>query len=45
VPAELHVYSTGGHGYGLRQTEQPVTHWADRCGEWLRESGLLKRTP
>jgi acetyl esterase/lipase len=30
VPAELHVYSTGGHGYGLRKTEQPVTHWADR---------------
>ncbi len=45
VPAELHVYSTGGHGYGLRKTEQPVTHWADRCGEWMRESGLLTRTP
>jgi len=45
VPAELHVYSTGGHGYGLRQTEQPVTHWADRCGEWMRESGLLQPKP
>ncbi len=45
VPAELHVYSTGGHGYGLRKTEQPVTHWADRCGEWLRESRLLQPKP
>lgn len=43
VPAELHVYSTGGHGYGLRRTEQPVTAWPDRCTAWLQESGLLKK--
>lgn len=42
VPVELHVYSTGGHGYGLRRTEQPVTEWPDRCHAWLRESGWLK---
>jgi acetyl esterase/lipase len=41
VPAELHVYSTGGHGYGLRRTEQPVTAWPDRCADWLRESKWL----
>lgn len=43
VPAELHVYSTGGHGYGLRRTDQPVTAWPDRCADWLQESGLLKK--
>ena len=43
VPAELHVYSTGGHGYGLRRTEQPVTAWPDRCTDWLRESGYLEK--
>lgn len=42
VPAELHVYSTGGHGYGLRRTEQPVTSWPGRCADWLGESGYLK---
>ncbi|MDF1813310.1 MAG: fumarylacetoacetate hydrolase family protein [Verrucomicrobiales bacterium] len=36
VPAELHIYSTGGHGYGLRRTEKPVTRWTDRAEEWLR---------
>jgi len=42
VPAELHVYDTGGHGYGLRKTEQPVTTWNARCAEWMASRGLLK---
>lgn len=41
VPAELHVYDRGGHGYGLRPTEQPVTHWPARCADWLRAGGWL----
>jgi acetyl esterase/lipase len=43
VRAELHVYPTGGHGYGLRPTEKAVTHWPKRAEEWLRAEGLLKR--
>lgn len=45
VPAELHIYSAGGHGYGLRKTEQPVTDWPARCADWLRASGWLKARP
>ena len=41
APAELHIYDSGGHGYGLRPTEQPVTHWPARCEEWLKARGLL----
>lgn len=43
VPAEMHIYSAGGHGYGLRKTEQPVTTWPRRCEDWLRRQGLLKK--
>lgn len=43
VPSELHVYSTGGHGYGLRPTADPVTTWPDRLEDWLRVSGLLEQ--
>ncbi len=43
VSAELHVYSRGGHGYGLRETEDPVTTWAARCAEWLRVAGWARR--
>ena len=42
VPADLHVYATGGHGFGLRQTESPSTTWPKRCEEWMRSQGLLK---
>jgi acetyl esterase/lipase len=41
VPVELHVYPSGGHGYGLRRTANPVTAWPDRAGDWLRSVGLL----
>ncbi len=36
VPAELHLYAEGGHGYGLRPTELPVTRWPKLVEEWFR---------
>jgi len=41
VPAELHIYSQGGHGYGLRRTELPVTTWPDSAETWLRNLKVL----
>ncbi|MCA9049885.1 MAG: alpha/beta hydrolase [Planctomycetaceae bacterium] len=39
VTAELHLYDTGGHGYGLRDVENvPVTSWDDRCAAWLKRN-------
>jgi acetyl esterase/lipase len=44
VPAELHVYTSGGHGFGLRATnKKPVGAWADRFDEWMTASGFVKR--
>ncbi|MEQ8617499.1 MAG: alpha/beta hydrolase [Lacipirellulaceae bacterium] len=41
VPGELHVYTTGGHGYGTRPRNGSVIHtWPDRAVEWLRLRGL-----
>ena len=42
VPAELHIYAKGGHGYGLRRTELPVTTWPDRVDDWLKTIGVVK---
>jgi acetyl esterase/lipase len=36
VPVELHLYARGGHGYGLRRTDLPVTAWPKLVEEWLR---------
>jgi acetyl esterase/lipase len=35
VPAELHIFPTGGHGYGLRPTAEPVTRWPVFAADWL----------
>jgi acetyl esterase/lipase len=35
VPAELHIYAQGGHGYGLRRTALPVTAWPQGVETWL----------
>lgn len=44
VSAEVHVYDTGGHGYGLRpQANLPVTSWPKRCEEWMQRKGWLTR--
>jgi acetyl esterase/lipase len=41
VPAELHVYTTGGHGFGLRPSANACSTWPQRCGEWLKARGVL----
>jgi len=41
VSAEFHIYESGGHGYGLRATELPVTSWPYRMEEWMRRLGFL----
>lgn len=43
VPAELHLYPTGGHGYGLRPSEHNVSHWPQRAEDWMRTAGWLTR--
>jgi len=44
VPTELHVYAQGGHGYGLRRTELPVTAWPKEVETWLRTIKMLPAT-
>lgn len=42
VPAWLHLYSRGGHGYGLRNTGAAVNEWPDRAEDWFRELGVIE---
>jgi len=41
VPSELHVYAQGGHGYGLRRTERPITTWPQAVETWLHTIKIL----
>jgi acetyl esterase/lipase len=44
VPAEMHIFAKGGHGYGLRLSAEPVTQWPKLAEAWLRARGLLNST-
>jgi acetyl esterase/lipase len=41
VPAELHVYRTGGHGVGLAAKVPGTSTWPKNCEDWLRGLGML----
>jgi acetyl esterase/lipase len=41
IPAELHIYNSGGHGWGVRPTGKPVASWPDRFVDWMNDRGLL----
>jgi acetyl esterase/lipase len=41
IPAELHVYATGDHDFGVRQNEKLPSSWPQLCINWLRSRGLL----
>jgi acetyl esterase/lipase len=45
VNAELHIYSAGGHGFGVRADRPglPVSTWHHRFLDWLGERGFLKK--
>ena len=37
IPAELHIYKHGGHGFGLGKTRGVISGWTDLCEEWMAE--------
>jgi acetyl esterase/lipase len=44
VPAELHIYSTGGHGFGLRPNEtQAPGDWTGRLELWLQARRMMPK--
>lgn len=42
VPAELHVYQNGGHGYGIRKSKLPVSKWHHHLATWLEFNYYFK---
>lgn len=41
VPAELHIYLSGGHGFGLAATNPALSSWSQRLADWLRDRNHL----
>lgn len=43
VPAEVHLFAKGGHAFGLRKKDHPVSIWPSLVQSWLKEIGILSR--
>lgn len=41
VPAELHVFARGGHGFGMKDIDEEVRNWPVLAGNWMRAMGFL----
>jgi acetyl esterase/lipase len=41
VPAELHLYASGGHGFGMHPVGTPAEHWTQTATAWLRSIGMV----
>lgn len=41
VKAEMHIFAEGGHGYGMRPTELPVSHWPALAETWFHTIHVL----
>jgi len=39
LPAELHIYAKGGHGFGMKQSGLPTADWLVRVAEWIKSMG------
>lgn len=44
VPAEMHIYETGGHGFGPGVGKGSCSSWMVRCADWMKGRGLLEKT-
>lgn len=42
IPAEIHIYQTGGHGFGM-YIKGSKEHWMDRCKNWMEINGWLNK--
>ncbi len=41
VPAELHLYEKGGHGFGMRKHDHPSDGWPTALQAWLVSRGFI----
>jgi len=43
VPTEMHLYTGGGHAFGLRRTRDPITEWPQLVEKWLTTIGIISQ--
>lgn len=42
IPAEMHIFRQGGHGFGMNKKNLPVDQWPELFGQWMKAQGITK---
>ena len=45
VPAEMHIFEKGKHGFGLGQLDYILSSWMGLCQKWMWQRGILTPGP
>lgn len=43
VPAEMHIFLKGGHGFGMNKGIGPAEEWIVLCEKWMKQSGYINK--
>lgn len=41
IPAEIHIFTHGGHGFGVNKGEGPIMGWTELYKKWMLEIGII----
>jgi len=42
IPAEMHIFRDGGHGFGMTKKNLPVDQWPNLFAQWMKAQGITK---
>ncbi|MBL7967563.1 MAG: alpha/beta hydrolase [Prolixibacteraceae bacterium] len=42
IPAEMHIFRQGGHGFGMNKKNLPVDQWPNLFAQWMKAQGITK---
>ncbi|SFJ30076.1 alpha/beta hydrolase [Planctomicrobium piriforme] len=42
-PADLHIFTKGGHGFGMRDDKHPINDWPQMCAEWMQSLEFIPK--
>jgi len=42
IPAEMHIFRDGGHGFGMNKKKLPIDQWPNLFAQWMKTQGIIK---
>lgn len=42
IPAEMHIFRNGGHGFGMNKINKPVDQWPNLFAQWMKAQGITR---